>query len=57
MKRFIFAIAVASVVAAAFGATTSATSPARSAMFGALDSSRTQKPKRPVSDALLQTGA
>ena len=43
MKRFIFAIAAASVVAAAFGATTSATTPARSARFGALDSGRTQE--------------
>ena len=43
MKRFIFAIAVASVVAAAFGATTSATTPATSAMFGTLDSSRPQE--------------
>jgi hypothetical protein len=57
VKRFIFAIAVAPVVAAAFGATTSATSPARSAMFSALDSSRTQEAETSVSDVLLQTGA
>ena len=42
MKRIIFGIAAASLVAAAFGATTSATSPARPVIFGALDSSRTQ---------------
>ena len=43
MKRIIFGIVAASLVAAAFGATTSATSPAEPAMFGALDSSRTQQ--------------
>ena len=42
MKRIIFGIVAPSLVAAAFGATTSATSPAKPAIFGALDSSRTQ---------------
>ncbi len=40
MKRIIFGIVAASLVAAAFGATTSATSTAKPAMFGALDSSQ-----------------
>jgi VCPO second helical-bundle domain len=43
VKRIIFGIVAASVVAAAFGATTSATSAAKPAMLGALHSSRTQQ--------------
>jgi hypothetical protein len=43
VKRIIFGIGAASLVAAAFGATTSAIGPAKPAMFGALDSSRTQQ--------------
>ena len=42
MKRIIFGIVTASLIAAAFGATTSATSAAKPAMFGALDSRGTQ---------------
>jgi hypothetical protein len=42
VKRVIFAIALASVVAAAFVAAPSATSPAEPAIFGTLDSSGTQ---------------
>ena len=43
MKRIIFGIVAASLVAAAFGATMSATGPAKPAMCRALDSSRTQQ--------------
>jgi hypothetical protein len=41
VKRIIFGIVTASLVAAAFGETTAATSPVKPAIFGALDSSRT----------------
>ena len=43
MKRIIFGIVAASLVAAAFGATMSATGPAKPAMCRALHSSRTQQ--------------